>query len=422
MSQRKIWRCGGGEFLAIRGLHFNERKTYIATIYEGFDFLSFHYQKRDGELIVEPTDEKVIDFEHRLENLIMGFIGTQRALIKKINHMLTGFGTEYRATDAYFVFRHVDAMVEGLLTKRLLSRVQGKYKRWKDETIKRKFWIIVDGNPVFALPTDPTVRVNRLAPLNIVQHEPCKPDLNPYLDKEYIEWLKHRRDIQKANGIYRAVWNRQHGRCAYCNNPMRPDQEVDVIEEIIGQGWKVKNLIYIHRQCAYDVYSRPDSMDASHIDLFDLLQDYTTSTPASKSPYRELREYFRLAEKTPFTLTFQEIEAILGDKLPPEAYLYDAFWFEFEPEIQLPMWEEEEYPAHIIAAEEPDYCISDAWHSQGYEIKALHRAEGRVVFRRDADKVSGLKIPEVLMSGKLPKKTAYKLEKILEQFVKDNGL
>ncbi len=290
------------DFLDERGLKFNENKTYIASVYKGFTFLSYHYQKKYDELIVNPADEKVIDFERRLKNLIMNFNGTQRGLIKKINDMLNGFATEYRATDAYYVFRHIDAVVESFLTDRLLSRVQGKYRRWKDDTIKKKFWIIVNGNPVFTLPTDRTVRVTQLAGVETKLHKACKPDLNPYLDEDYIVWLKHRRNVLKANGKYRSIWQRQDGRCAYCNNPMRPDQEVNVIEKVVGKGWNIKNLIYIHQKCAFDVYSNADSVDANHVDFFELLEDYTSSTPESNSPYLELREYFRLTDKTPFTL------------------------------------------------------------------------------------------------------------------------
>jgi len=121
-------------------------------------------------------------------------------------------------------------------------------------------------------------------------------------------------------------------------------------------------------------------------------------------------------------LTFQQIEEILGDQLPPEAYLYDAFWFESEPGMTLTMWKDEDYPFHGLIPEEPNYCISDSWQSQGYEIKALHRSEERVVFRRRAEGVSGLKIPDVLLSKKFPDKLVYKLENILEEFIEENGI
>lgn len=37
--------------------------------------------------------------------------------------------------------------------------------------------IIVNGNPVFALPNDQTVRVTQLASLEMKTHKACKPDL-----------------------------------------------------------------------------------------------------------------------------------------------------------------------------------------------------------------------------------------------------
>ena len=102
--------------------------------------------------------------------------------------------------------------------------------------------------------------------------------------------------------------------------------------------------------------------------------------------------------------------------------MYDAFWFEFEPGMQLPMWEEEQYPRKILTLDEPDYCISDAWCSQGYAIKALHRSEERVVFRRVEHGKTGVKIPKVLLTKKIPENKAFELEKILQKYVKDNGL
>lgn len=141
-----------------------------------------------------------------------------------------------------------------------------------------------------------------------------------------------------------------------------------------------------------------------------------------ESPYLELREYFRLCDKSPHTLTFWQIETILGDSLPAEAYFYDAFWYEVMPGMTSPMWREEGYPFHAIIPDGIDYFISDSWTSQGYEIKALHRLNERVVFRRVVTGVSGLRIPKALTAQKLPNAIVYKLEKMLKQFVRENGL
>ena len=406
------------DFLASRGLGFNQEKTYIAHISEGFTFLSWHFQEKKGILTVEPTDGSIKKIERELENLILNFKGTQRALIEKINDKLSGWAAYHRSTDAYMIFRHIDAVVEGLLVVKMCQ----KYSRWHRETVLRKFWIYVGGYHVFALPDDPTCRVVRLAPLAIVQHKPCKVSFNPYLDKDYFSQLQHRRDEQKANGKYKAVWQRQGGRCAFCGNPMLADQEVEVIEKVIGKGRRVQNLIYIHRQCAYDMFSDSDDAFGEHIDLFELLGDFVDTAPLRESPYLELREYFRLSDKSPLTLTFRQIEQILGDSLPAEAYFYDAFWYENMPGMTSPMWREEGYPFHAIIPDEIDYYISDSWTSQGYEIKALHRHDERVVFRRVVTGVSGVRIPKALTTRKLPDALVYKLEKLLKQFVREHGL
>lgn len=406
------------DFLANRGLGFNQEKTYIAHIRSGFSFLSWHFQEKNGVLDIQPTDGSIKKIERDLENLVMPFKGSQRALIEKINDKLSGWAAYHRSTDAYMIFRHIDAVVEGLLVKKMCQ----KYSRWHRETILKKFWISIGGFHVFALPDDPTCRVVRLAPLAMVQHKPCKVGYNPYLDKDYFHLLQRRRDEQKANGKYRAIWQRQGGRCAFCGNPMLADQEVTVIERVIGQGRKVQNLIYIHQQCVYDMFSDSDDSIGEHIDLFELLEDFIADAPLSQSPYLELREFFRMRTQSPLSLTFHQIEDILGDGLPAEAYLYDAFWLETMPGATSPLWREEGYPFHAIIPENIDYFISDCWTSQGYELKALHRHTERVVFRRVVTGVSGFKIPKALTDKKLPDRIVYKLEKLLLQFVRDNGL
>lgn len=407
-----------GDFLASRGLGFNQEKTRIAHIGEGFHFLSWHFQKKNGVLTVEPTDGSVKRMERELESLILDFKGSQRALIDRLNEKLGGWAAYHRNTDAYMIFRHIDAVVEALLIVKMCQ----KYSRWHRETVLKKFWIKVGGYHIFALPDDPTCRVVRLASLALVRHKPCKVSFNPYLDREYFAWLQYRRDEQKVNGKYKAIWQRQGGRCAFCGNPMLADQEVEVVEKVIGKGRHPQNLIYIHRQCAYDMVSEPDDALGDHIDLFDLLDGFTETSPAKKSPYLELREYFRLSNQSPLILTFAQIEKILGDDLPAEAYFYDAFWYEIMPGMVSPLWREEGYPFHALLPENADCCISDAWLSQGYEIKALHRSTQKVVFRRVLAGVSGVRIPKALTDKKLPDAIVYKLEKLLKQFVREHGL
>ena len=407
------------EFLAERGLRVSPEKTGIFHISEGFSFLSWTFKSENSRIEVKPAYKAMIRFEHELEELIMDYHGSQRGLIDRLNNKLGGWAAYHRNTDSYMLFRHVDALVEGILVTKMVQ----KYARWHRDTILKKFWIKQQGHYVFALPNDPTCHVMRLAPLAIVRHEPCRLSYNPYLDQDYMKLLKHRRDIQKANGKYGRIWSRQAGRCAYCGLPMLADQEVMLVEQILGKGWTHQNLLYIHTKCRHDVLLA-DGEDREPIDLFEMLTPYLEEAPIEESPYLELREFFRLTNQTPLSLTFEQIEKILGDALPIVAYLYDAFWLDTLPGMQSPLWREEGYPFDSIqnGPEDNKYCISECWLSQGYVIKALHRSERRIVFRRVGVGMSGVKLPKALTTQKLPDHVVYRLEKMLQEFVRLNGL
>ena len=405
------------EFLAQRGLRMSAKKSYIRSIYEGFNFLSRHYQRKHGVLSVTPSDEAVLRFETELKHLILDYHGTQRRLIEKINRKLTGWGAYHRITDSYMVFRHIDAIVEGLLVRKMCD----KYPRWHRETVLRKFWVKSGGSYVFVLPNDPTVRVIQLAPLSIVRHKPCALKFNPYLDGEYYAWLQHRRDIQKFNGKYRRIWTRQEGKCSYCGQPMLADQEVELVEITLGSGTGVKNLAYIHRHCAFNVWA--DSGDVGEpVDLFDLLGGLLEEPSAEESPYLELTEYFRTCEKNVFTLTFREIEYILGMRLDWEAYFYEAFWYDDSPGQTSPMWHTENFPFHVLRQSNPDYPIAVSWLSQGFKIKALHLESERVVFRKTDKRKLGLILPKALSTKKLPENAVYECRQFFEYLIKKYGL
>ena len=246
---------------------------------------------------------------------------------------------------------------------------------------------------------------------------------NPYLDADYQIYLQHQRDVQKSSGKYKAVWTRQSGKCYYCGYPMLADQRVEVIEKNIGEGRRVDNLIYIHSQCAYDIFSSADVPIGDHIDLFSMLDGIMDDAPLEKSPYLELTDFFHQCKRPTVSLRFSEIEAILGDELPWEAYCFDAFWYDDDMEQISSMWQEEEFPFHTFQFSERNYSIVTSWTSQGYSIKALHREECRVVFRMTDDKkTAGVILPKALMQQRLPEELAYQFKRMADQFVRDHGL
>ena len=404
------------EFLLDRGLRMNPEKSYIANIAQGFDFLSWHFQKVNGSVTVRPSNGALNNIEHELQDYILGFRGSQREMIEGINMKLGGWAAYHRITDAYDAFRHVDVIVEMLL----IQRMRTKYRHWKAQTVLDNFWVKEDKNPVFVHPNDHTIRVIRLATVEAVEHIPIKLSYNPYLDGDYYEVLQQRRREQKAVGRYKAIWRRQDGNCAYCGLPMLIDQEVEVVEKEIGAGDSISNLQYIHRRCAYNIFAHADNEIDEFLDTISTLKELADPHPPKDSPYYELRMYFHYSTKPNIVMTFEKIEAIIGLPLTEDARLYDAFWYDDEPGRESFMWVSEGY-RHREDLPERTYCISDSWRTQGYEIKYLNRAEGKVVFRRTANHMSALMVPQALLDHLIPDRYASEGTQMLRSLAKRCG-
>ena len=112
----------------------------------------------------------------------------------------------------------------------------------------------------------------------------------------------------------------------------------------------------------------------------------------------------------------------MGEHLPWEAYCFEAFWYDDTPELSSSLWKKEDYPFHTIRFTAPEYNIIHSWTRQGYKIKALHLETNQVTFRRENKNMSGITLPKTLTDQRLPDDVAYNFQKLVKQFIKDNGL
>ena len=403
-------------FLAERGLKLNMDKTGVFHLAVGFDFLSRHYERKDEVLMVRPSQKAVNDFEQRLSEFILNFHGSQKTLIQRLNRRLSGWGNYHRVTDAYDAFRRIDTVVQGLLVKKM--RQLHPKRQW--EHIRKRYWFRTSqGKHIFAVQNKKSIQVLRLSALNLAEHKAIRTGFHPYLDQEYYLWLQHHRDDQKVSGSQRrAVWIHQSGKCYYCGLPMLLDQEIELVEIKPGNGHKPQNMAYIHKRCNYDIV-RDESADTG-VDVIALL-DEVTELPEVEDPYYPLREFFRLCSRSPVTLTFSDIEEIIGDRLDWEAYFCEAWWFDEAAGMTSALWELE-FPFHAITPSDREYCISSAWLSQGYRIMRLRLADRRIVFRRVVSGVSGLEIPKALTERKLPDKAVYEAKDFFDYLIKKYAL
>jgi RNA-directed DNA polymerase len=98
-------------WLAPRGLSFNEDKTRIAHLSDGFDFLGFnvrHY-RNPGKLLIKPSKAAVKRFRARLRAEVRSLHGTNAmAVISRLNPILRGWAGYYRTVVSKKVFGDID--------------------------------------------------------------------------------------------------------------------------------------------------------------------------------------------------------------------------------------------------------------------------------------------------------------------------
>jgi RNA-directed DNA polymerase len=80
-------------WLAPRGLIFNEDKTQIVHLTEGFDYLGFNVRRyRHGKLLIKPSDDALRRLRKRLANEMRSLRGSNAmALIARLNPIIRGW-------------------------------------------------------------------------------------------------------------------------------------------------------------------------------------------------------------------------------------------------------------------------------------------------------------------------------------------
>lgn len=398
------------KFLAVRGLCLSEEKTKICSIDDGFTFMSRTYIRRNGIIYSYPSDAAVNRFISEVRDFILTNKKSQRELIISLNHRLKGWASYHRYCDAEAAFRKVDAAVQAALWESAVRL----HPNMQLEKIRSKYWYKEsDGRHCYALPDDKSIRIIRLADTVLITQNKVKTNSNPFLDRDYTEKRTHEREIQNVSGPYRAIWERQNGRCYYCGRHILSDQPRTVVALDITKAPSIRNSAYIHRICALSEIEiiRTDK-DISYLRPFDIIsmlegiaerQEQTTVFKPPIGPdwkYHKLKHYFAKCVSSSVTLTFKEIEKI-GDIPLPEAARKDRHWW---------------YPRKEYNR------IAEAWLTEGYNIKKLNLNDGKVTFHRVECGMSRLQIPEAITNGKLPDDAVYELERHMDYIIKKYGL
>ena len=97
-------------WLAPRGLAFNEDKTRVVSLDEGFDFLGFNVCRQSGKLLIKPSKAAQRRIRERLRTEMRSLRGANaRAVIKRLNPIIRGWAAYYRGVVSSEVFSALDA-------------------------------------------------------------------------------------------------------------------------------------------------------------------------------------------------------------------------------------------------------------------------------------------------------------------------
>ena len=139
-------------WLALRGLVFNEDKTHIVTLAEGFDFLGFTVRRQSGKLLIKPSKAALRRIRERLRTEMRALRGANAfAVVKRLNPIIRGWAAYYRTVVSSKIFQALDAYVWKLAYKWAKHSHPSKPKRWivsryfgAFNTSRRDRWVFGD--------------------------------------------------------------------------------------------------------------------------------------------------------------------------------------------------------------------------------------------------------------------------------------
>ncbi|HMD22976.1 MAG TPA: group II intron reverse transcriptase/maturase, partial [Streptosporangiaceae bacterium] len=119
-------------WLQPRGLAFNEDKTQIVHLGEGFDFLGFSIRRYpNGKLLTKPSKQAMREIRERLTAEVTALRGSNAdAVIARLNPVITGWAAYYRIGVSKRAFSALDAHLWKLAWKWARHSHPGKPQRW----------------------------------------------------------------------------------------------------------------------------------------------------------------------------------------------------------------------------------------------------------------------------------------------------
>lgn len=119
------------EWLAPKGLVFNEEKTRIVCLDEGFDFLGFNVRRYRGKLLIKPSTAALRRIRKRLAIEVAALRGANAdAVISTLNPIIRGWSAYYRTAVSSQAFAQLDNYMWKLTYKWAKHSHANKPRHW----------------------------------------------------------------------------------------------------------------------------------------------------------------------------------------------------------------------------------------------------------------------------------------------------
>ena len=214
------------EWLTPRGLAFNEDKTKVVSLSEGYDFLGFNVRRYRRKLLIKPSTAALRRIRKRLRDELRNLLGSNaQAVIRRLNPIVRGWAAYYRTQVSAVAFGKLDHYLWRLTLKWATRSHANKPMRWIIRQYFGTFNKTRQDRWVFGH-RDSGSYLHRFAWTNIVRHTIVKhkasvddPQLADY-------WASRRRKtLLPINHTARQLYRAQDGRCAICNSTLLAAQD-----------------------------------------------------------------------------------------------------------------------------------------------------------------------------------------------------
>jgi RNA-directed DNA polymerase len=214
-------------WLAPRGLAFNEDKTRVVSLDEGFDFLGFNVRRQSGKLLIKPSNAAQRRIRERLRTEIRSLRGANaRAVIKRLNPIIRGWAAYNRPVVSSEVFSALDAYQWKLAYKWARYTHPNKPPSWVIARYFGQFNMSRNDQWVFG-DRDSGIYLHKFAWTRIVRHPMVKGAASPD-DPTLSDYWASRRSKAPPLSIDKAslrLFEAQRGRCQVCGDWLLSDHD-----------------------------------------------------------------------------------------------------------------------------------------------------------------------------------------------------